>query len=1496
MSEFPDYDTPPEDENQSQTGNQDQNPGQYRHENDSIQGDLWDPNMSSIALGSGEPSFDQSAGSATWEQQTPIPPGQQANQPNPLVQENSNGSTQDICEMIRQVVTSIFDRHLPDPQAQARGWGWVLKELRRLDDLYQVKLAVGDFNDSPILGVPNPFASENPPPAGLDLNNTWSGDPQVSIPSQQHEPHSIAGHPNVVNARPDDDIVPPVIPAPAISEPFQAGPSSGGHKKRGRAASPDTTAPTPKRTRNLSPNASGAEGSNANSSGIPNPTPNTTSPPSRQPQTTRKRKAGTDGEEDDGEDDLLSDPRPQKRSRGEPAASEKKSSSRRNTKKNHERVAEGTKCLFCDKHPEISAAKPCDWEQISQSNGPKIYNLECTNCADYRSKNKDNTELAEKGGHKCQVPGPTTPLIHFEYKRYGVDDPKTYEKKGCDACERNKWGETCDVDTILGYGCHNHSCRREGGCRVGEVVTLFTRPNKLTRRPWYRHPCDRCLLLHKANGNREGEDCCSWIKDRGEWEENQACRQCQRDGTICLDLGAPMGFFTECRTNLPTTWEIRAQFEADKEKTKGDKTKKEKWEEYTEVLPNTTWRKPCQGCQTAGKTTDCLVMWFQPYHACERCTQIGIDCMVPENGGLRHCPIFDLSRVGFGQFTPYQVCKQCLEAGRNCDRQRPCDSCIRHNARCDALHWTKPGCIDRGKIARKENKKTYNPGPLYYLALGYGPRGVNDLKDGQSIEHWIGPTAPMYGLVDPEDGPQLYKSVANAHRSRRPPLDFVPPACLESGTELKDRPVGFWRDLMNTYWHNQPKPPRNYPQAYQTVWSIMRSLQGFQMMEAGMEPNSLVPAVRSFRGGPVLADIERTQSDIPSAAYQNPHAAQSQEATQLPPNQPSMQYGDGYNHQQNALEPQAEPYPVPLPAANQPGDYTVFHGQPYGDPAAAGQEEDGGHSQQQLQPVPPFLDPANQQIHNSFDQQTFSQAQNGQQMQQDQGLLNPQDYRSLDQQQTDPYSQQMGPHQDPVDPEEDSQWVENLKWLKDFDLSGIVPQDADDESGEGRPLAKRAILAPGIGNDQQERHSGSQSPEESNESLEVFKRRYKHFVDRSGEQAHRRSRANRGERWHKPQPSRGSKRSSQERTARGKRAPKNANNQVAFNPFLGFTFGPNQKPQSKEKPKSSRWKVFNHLEGIDMSEWHESKSKEPDEESRPRLFSIVNGQTNKPTPLRDVLGDVPREEKVIRTNLYCGEPGEGGWGFCNAWNTDGKGQAICQSHAHRNTALPYFPVCNDCTRGNVKYLFQHEHNPITEGELLSMRAYLCNDCAGQMSSGAPNAVQNQIVGTRRVYGIAADEAHSQSIQKLVNDPSQAAANPMRNTEALTGCSCANRMLGTSLCRFHRLYYAEVVMKHTALMQEWRLSRFKKAVCPSCLAQKPSEKVNISANVDGFVRGAPTAWACVVCNDWVVNEENDVNNQPKAIDKPLWNLNIGRKLLEPRREIITGRVLGQVVSV
>ncbi|KAF5642112.1 uncharacterized protein FTJAE_3846 [Fusarium tjaetaba] len=1460
MSRNPNGGMLPDDESQNQTGNQGQNPGQYPNQY-SIHGNSWDPSLSNTAPNERVQTYNgQNAGLNPGGQQPPMLQVQYANQPNPSQPENLNCETQDIPKMSHDILDEIFKRPALNPQAQAQACGSALCRLRHLLQRYTDNVAMIPPDNDSSLHVPNLFPIEGPGSADLNPNNTGNVDYSPAEPApveSQHQPHSTAGHHNVVNNS-------LALPTPSTFQSSFGGPSP----KRRHAASPDATAPAPKRMRNLQPSTSGDKGDNANSSEIPGPTSNTTPSSPKQPQRTRKRKADIDEEEHDDEDDLLSDPRPQKKLRGEPAASKTKSKGLKDLKKeDHEKVDAETICIFCRENPQ---SKGCDWEQVRQSNGPEVYDLECTNCADHRSKNKDNPELAD---HKCLVQGPKT-LIHFEHKRYGVDDPQGYEETACNLCVRRKQGETCDVDTTLGYSCLN--CRRLGECKVGLSEMPLRRPKKLTRRPWYRHPCDRCFLHHKKGD----DDCCSWIKDRREWEENRACKQCQRDGTICLDLGERMDGYSFDRKNIPKSWKIRSEFEANKEKTKGDK---EKWHEYAEVLPNTTWRKPCQGCKTAGKMTDCLVMWIQPGNACERCTQLGIDCMVEkENGRLEQYPILDLSRVGFGQFTPFNACTQCVSHGFNCDRQRPCDSCRGRKAKCDAFNWKLVGCIDRRKLANKQNKETYIPSPLYYLALGYGAGGVNDLKDGQKLEHWIGPAAPVYGLINAEDGPERYRRVADAHRNHRPPEGIAFPPIPSNTQLMKDTSADELRLLIDQSWRldHQRQAPKDDLQEYQEVWDRLRYFQNLQMKDAGMEPNLPPPIshVRCFQGGPVLSDIWTRHHMLPSALG-NANDTQSQGFSQSLPYQLPDQLGNIYNPQQNASALQTQPSQPS--AAHLPLSFTDDLNEPYQDPAAF--EQDGGFSQQQLhtptqnsQLMRPSLGLADQPMHGGPDQQPFDYTHEELQMAQDHVPPNPQGWGNLNQEQLDPCSRQPELSQDQTGDQQNSQeyWFEKLA-----QLNPPVQRTADDESGERPPFANSAILAKDIENDQQEPHSRTQAPDQSPEGSNESPDEFPELVDWDGKQTHRRSQVSRGERWLKPQTSRGSKKSSQERTAGGNRVPKNANGRDAFNPFLGFTFGPDQKPRFTEKPKSSRWKVFNPLEGIDMSEWHESKSKEPEEESQIRLFSIVNGQTNQPTPWRNVLGDVPREEKVIRTKRYCAEPGEGGWGSCAAWNTDGQGQATCQSSAHRNTALPHFPVCNDCTRGNVKYLFQHEHNPITESELLSMRAYLCNECAGQMSAGAPKAVQNQIVGTRRVYGIAADEAQSQNRQELVNDLSKA-ANLERDTEALTGCSCANRMLGTSLCRFHRLYYAEEVMKHAALMQEWRLSRFKKAVCPSCLAQKPSEQVNVSANVDGFVPGAPTAWACVVCNDWVVNEQNDVNNQPKAIDKPLWNLNIGRRLLGP----------------
>ncbi|KAF4954594.1 hypothetical protein FGADI_5203 [Fusarium gaditjirri] len=1421
---------PPEDENRDQFGHQGQNPGQNQYpnqfQNNGMQRSRTDPNLSY-------------PGSTTWEPEAPhpqMPQEQEMVQIHNSNQQNAMNQTTQRNQMQNMHQTpSYYATPAPAPTYHHLFRGMDMNmPLGKAIQLPAFLKALRQFQE-----------------AGRHTgNNADACAGSVSVQNQQYGDYPRHGH----------TIPPPPQPSPAV-------PSTGGRRKRGRGASPNTTAPAPKRTRNLAPNASGAEGDNANSSGVPEPIPNIRSTPSGQPQETRKRKAGIDEEEDD----LPADARPpMKKSKGDDTAA---GNSRMNQKReDHEKVTPGTICDFCanhDKGKEAYAANPvCDWIQVPNVGGPQVYNVECSNCANHRSRIKDQTQLDEEGGHMCKVPGPTTRLIDFPYKRYGDRDPQKYEGGACTRCKRSGRENTCDVDTILGYFCH--FCRRGGDCTVGESVMPMRRPNKLTRRPWFRHPCDRCLLRHREFDDMKGDDCCSWITNRREWEADTACKQCQRDETICLDLGTLMAPPTAPSSPLPPkiasprNWEIRSMFEQEEEKAKKE-TKSKKWHEYAEVTTNTNWRKPCKACQTSGKGVNCLVMWTQAYNACERCTQFGIDCWVPVGEAFLAYPIIDLSRVGFGQFTPFKVCKQCAEAGRNCDRQRPCDSCRHHHAKCDPLGDDRLGCIDRAKIAGKGNMGSYSPGHLYYLALGYGPGGVDDIKDGQRFEHWIGPAAPVYSLADIKDRPRHYRLVADAHRHHRPPRLVFPPF-IQFGQLLNGITAQQLGELITEHWVS-PQPPKSDSEAYNKVWALLRDNQKLQMARFDADLPYPMGQVRSFQGGPVLQDIEINQGFLPLSL-----ATQSQGAPQLPSNNPPNHFGYG-DYQRNAPAQQIQPYGSPAT-----GGYSQ---EPYQGPVVDGQEYGGLDLQQpdaytqQTQPTMPSLDPAYQQVHGIPAEQVDVELQEGQEMRRGQVWPNQQDWEKLDQQQVQLYRGRA---------DADQTLVNSLMKVQVFN-----------QNSEPRPIADgSAIPPPDIENGQQELHSGSQAldqpPEAINESQDDSVD-YSLFVGfDAGTDKPERSQVNRR---YNIKTSRGSKR---ERMAPKNRAPESANIGNVFNPFLGFAFGPDQKPRFKNNPKSSRWKVFNHLEGIDMDEWHESKSKETEEEFQPRLFTIVNGQTNKPAPLRDVLGDLPKEKKKgKRTSLYCVEPGEGGRGVCGSRDTGNQGQVTCQSSAHCNTVPGFFPVCNDCTRGNVKYLFQHGHNPITEGELLSMRAYLCNDCAGQMSSGAPNAAQNQTVGSRRIYGIAADEEHSQNIQRPVSDRSQAAKSTS-STEALTGCSCANRMLGLSLCRFHRLYYAEEVMKHSALMQEWRLSRFKKAVCPSCLAQKPLEHVNVSANVDGFMTGAPTAWACVVCNDWVVNEQNDRNNQPRAIDKPLWNLNIGRNLLDLHPEITPGRVLGEEVSV
>ncbi|KAJ4134923.1 hypothetical protein NW768_004532 [Fusarium equiseti] len=1076
------------------------------------------------------------------------------------------------------------------------------------------------------------------------------------------------------------------------------------------------------------------------------------------------------------------------------------------------------KCKFCAEHPlgmaAFSANQTCDWEHIP-STGPDFYNRECGNCANYRAIDKD---------HMCKVQGPKT-LIEFKHKKYGDTDPYEYQKSACNRCRKNNLEDVCDVDTLLGYGCSH--CRRDQPCKVDNDLMPLRRPNKLERPPWYRHACDRCQAHHLKYKDLEENTRCNWLTDRRLWwgPHRQACSACYLDGAPCIDdkhnIIPPLPTAPHRQARAPTTWRIRDKFEVEEKHKKKDR--KTPWHEYVEVTTKTRWRKKCFACHWAGKTVQCLIMWNQAHYACERCTQFGIDCVFEDvvNDSWRRYPIYDLSRVGFGQFTPYVVCEPCKENGRQCDRRRPCDSCIEAKTRCNVLGKDNArGLIRRDKIApHKTGQPVPTPGPLYYLALGYGPGGVKDIKDGKSIEHWIGPIAPVYGVETIEDGGRLYRAVADLHRNHRPPEGVAPPTIStplytsQGATDkLKDMQsnqltVGHLATLISQLWQDW-RVPMSDEQAYRELWRALRDAQEETMRNAGVDVQlSVSPAIRrAFQGNPVLADLEKFHSGLTGVH---------------PPPQPLPEFPPG-NHTIDPSQADQAPHaaPAPLPGVHYGGGYSdgVYP------PASARQGEsitasEGGVDHSQVDQAP-----------NATSRPSL-------------GLT------------------------------ADGGYPENLFY------SFSEAQEEDDNASGARNQQ---------GGDQQTQQAQQpgQSQPDGNDDLSAFTEEEMAAWYGLGEAVYR-GRFITGQ--HSSRASKASRRPIRKARPFANRVPRDTKaRDKTFNPFLSFALDENRKPRLKARERSSRWKVFNPLEGLDMEKWQKSNSQPDEDTSQPRLFSVINGHRDQSALRADVLDDVPYEQIGGRSKQSCAEPGEGGIGRCGRQNVNEQRQAICQSSAHGDTEPRSFPVCNDCVQANVKDMFRHDCNPIVESELLSMRAYLCNDCAGHMSSSVKNAAEYRAIGARRVFGLEADKEKSHSTYMPNNDRSRA-VEFHNDTEALTGCSCANKLFGTSLCRFHRLYYAEEALKFSALVQEWRLSKFKKAVCPSCLAKKPLDKANPSADVDGFAKGAPTAWACVNCNDWVANEKNSKTNQPSLIDRKLWSSKDGRELFASHQEAARSKV-------
>ncbi|PTB70764.1 hypothetical protein BBK36DRAFT_1137419 [Trichoderma citrinoviride] len=386
------------------------------------------------------------------------------------------------------------------------------------------------------------------------------------------------------------------------------------------------------------------------------------------------------------------------------------------------------RCKFCGADPvgkQLFQERPCDYTKIWKENF-----IECRNCADHRSRNPGVQ-------HKCQPPN-----INKVWRQYGVADPTTYTPATCDQCLGGKLAHQCNVDPILGYGCSTTKACREGTCTVnGQPMEKPPRPQANVVR-WTRAECHVCENKTKKGTGTMG---CSWLRDRTTWD--QACDYCQAHNLVCMSGGNIIA--SPARLTLPKTWALNHQvFD---------------WG-FIECRAINPHRRNCKRCLEDGHE-HCRVDAGAYDFACNRCAQLGIDCIDSKDD--THYPLFDLARVGIGGFMPFPECSCCTKHGRNCDLQRPCDSCVKHGDECDEFKGVTARYCFNGRLSPP-------PGPLYYLALGYGAQGVDDPKDGSAIEHWVGPTTNVYCML-PDKQKKEYLTALGAHLKAKLHPPGVPP-------------------------------------------------------------------------------------------------------------------------------------------------------------------------------------------------------------------------------------------------------------------------------------------------------------------------------------------------------------------------------------------------------------------------------------------------------------------------------------------------------------------------------------------------------------------------------------------------------------------------------------------------------------------------------------------------------------------------------------------------
>lgn len=1035
------------------------------------------------------------------------------------------------------------------------------------------------------------------------------------------------------------------------------------------------------------------------------------------------------------------------------------------------------KCRFCSSDPigmVVNGWSQCDWTDGR-------FPVECTNCADYRTTNPNAPP-----GHDCDVP-----FIHQIYRKYAATDPVRYDRAfdrhigeeieqitACTECTSVGRHIGCDIDPGLALECFLCS-KRKARCSLLNGPLMRHRPNlRQGVTTWFRHACDCCAVMSMDN-RIPLQSQCTWLKDRSTW--NMRCNRCVTEGLACLTQGMLGAIPHEILR--PKDWQVHNFLELG----------------WAELRPRTIWRRSCRHCDRDG--AHCRAATAHPYSACGRCTAIGLDC-VTEDGTFY--PIFDISQVGFGLFLPFPACERCIETGRNCDRQRPCDSCAHAGecVLCDRIDSSSPR---RGKNCIY-GRLDPPPGALYYLASGYGANGVDDAKDGSKLEHWIGPFTSTYAM----EGLRFRERAAVGHvlRARRNLLPAGLPPHATPGSVLATTPGSRLTgddiaDMIREMW--PAARLLNSTVNLHTVQTELRKMK--QELVQDPTPGDLAPANQrqlndvAFRlqRYNALGPIQITRIVDTLAVVDRPNQAPL--SSRLRPdifNAPlySAEFGDDLQSDNNINGGE-----VPWD-----GDDLDWYGHTQEYP------EIDFNSGTSLDKTPQLCAPADAS-------NLLCNGHGGTQYQSDKN---------------NPYSGEI--HGDAQGyPNTDYDIDPALLFYTFADSTTGHRTEAINDNNSAEAYDRVCNKTPLIPCQRQ-----LVADTEKLSPIEVATNLTQQAPYPSG------TVMNTGPVVGCPI----------EPVKLGIGPFQTAELQIEQNPLKTLQI---QRQPNTSYAAMGRWRYLNPTHEPNLGLVHRPSRTGPETFSQtPLAFGAMLRGNSESITLESALepASVVIDRPALLQALISVDPLIPTC-FESHYTVNQQTSAVedvkcrapvlymdtCTNKNHKNGPSRF--LCDACDRDSASFIVQPCSNPLTAAEVVGMRWHLCNICTSTRGGSPEEMMNGSWPGVNAVYGLAYRQASNQNMSRCNGiQPNRDSVTFFDQAQPLTGCLCGMKLFKARQCRVHRIESSEALMQQVAAAKEWRIQMHQVGTCPSCMSS--------SCTSDA---GKAKAWICLACGGWVMNQDD-----------------------------------------